>query len=313
MKNLDRTLEFPTARRVPESGYTLHGRRFDDPYAWLEQLDAPETRTWLAAQEAVTHAVLRAVPGREELRAAVARSARYARRSPPMAAGPHGREFLWQADASDEKLKLLLRRGKGAPLETVLDPNTWPTNEALVFAVPYPDGTRVALAQAVAGTPGAVIHVLDVETGQLLPGRPRGTSHTSVAWRPDASGFFYAACPEPGEVPPGDEAHWNAIYEHRLGSGTPARRVFGDDQEKEYWCSVKVSECGRFAVLSKWDYVHANVVSLLRLADDALVPVAPTMRSLNQVQVVGDSLLIQTDLEAPRGRLCIATMSASSE
>jgi hypothetical protein len=33
--------------------------------------------------------------------------------------------------------------------------------------------------------------------------------------------------------------------------------------------------CGRFAVLSKWDFVHANVVYLLRLADDALVPVAP--------------------------------------
>ena len=117
--------------------------------------------------------------------------------------------------------------------------------------------------------------MLDVETGRLLPDRPRGTSHASLAWRPDGAGFFYAACPEPGEVPAGDEAHWNAIYEHRLGSDAPARRVFGDDQVKEYWCSVKVSECRRFAVLSKWDYVHANVVYLLRLADEALVPVAP--------------------------------------
>ena len=214
---------------------------------------------------------------------------------------------------SDEKLKLMLRRGKDAPLETVLDPNTWASDEVLVFAVPSPDGALVAFGKAVGGTHDAVIHVLDVETGRLLPDRPRGTSHESLAWRPDGSGFFYAACPEPGEVPAGDEAHWNAIYEHRLGSGAPARRVFGDDHVKEYWCSVEISECGRFAVLYKWDFVHANVVYLLRLADDALVPVAPDMRSVNHVQVIGDSLLVHTDLDAPRGRLCVAPLTAPTE
>ncbi|SEM88090.1 prolyl oligopeptidase [Stigmatella aurantiaca] len=308
MKN--RTLEFPAARRDPERGYTLLGRWFDDPYAWLERLDAPETQSWLSAQEAVTRAVLQAVPGREVLRNAAARSACYARLSPPVPAGPPGREFFWQADADGEKLKFMLRRGKGAPLETVLDPNTWASNEALVFAVPSPDGMRLAFGKSVGGTHAAIIHVLDVETGRLLPDRPRGTSHASVAWRPDASGFFYAACPEPGEVPPGDEAHWNAIYEHRLGSGEPARRVFGDEHEKAYWCSVQISECRRFAVLYKWDYVHANAVYLLRLADDRLVPVAPTLRALNQVQVIGDLLLIRTDLDAPRGRLCVAPLTA---
>lgn len=313
MKKLNRALGVPTTRPDSDSGYTLHGKWFDDPYAWLERLDDAETQEWIAAQEAVTHAVLRAVPGRDWLRAAVARSARHARLSPPIPTGPHGREFLWQADANDDKLKFMLRRREGAPLETVLDPNTWAGDEALVFAVPSPDGALVAFGKAVGSTHDAVIHVLDVETRRLLPDRPRGTSHSSLAWRPDGSGFFYAACPEPGEVPVGDEAHWNAIYEHRLGSGAPARRVFGDDHVKEYWCSVKVSECCRLAVLYKWDFVHANVVYLLRLADDALAPVASGMRSLNQVQVIGDSLLIHTDLDAPRGRVCVAPLTAPTE
>src|SRR6266545_7095758 len=110
-------LAFPAARRDPDTEYTLHGRRFDEPYAWLERLDDAETRAWIAAQEAVTRAVLRAVPGRDWLRAAVARSARHARLSPPIRTGPRGREFLWQADPQDEKLKLRMRRGEGAPLE----------------------------------------------------------------------------------------------------------------------------------------------------------------------------------------------------
>lgn len=313
MKKLNQALEFPTTRRDPDSGYTLHGRRFDDPYAWLERLEDAETRAWIAAQEAVTHAVLRAVPGRDWLRADVARSARYARLSPPIRTEPPGREFLWQADADDDKLKFMLRRGEGAPLETVLDPNTWTSNEVLVFAVPSPDGRLVAFGKSIGSAHDAVIHVLDVETGALLPDRPRGTWHESLAWRPDGSGFFYAAYPEPGEAPPGDEAQWVAVYEHRLGSDAPARRIFGDDQVKEYWCSVQISECGRFAVLCKWDFVHANVVYLLRLADDALVPVAPAMRSVNYVQVIGEKLLAQTDLDAPRGRLCVAPLKAPTE
>jgi prolyl oligopeptidase len=296
-----------------ETGYTLHGKWFADPFIWLEQLDDPRTAAWVAAQEAATRQVLGAVSGRDWLRETVARASRYERRSAPLRTSPGGPEFCWLAGPDDDKQRLMLRRDEGTPMQAVLDPNTWAANEALVFAVPSPDGSFVAFGKAAGSAHDARIHVLEVRTGELLPDRPRGSSHESVAWRPDGSGFFYAACPEPGEVPAGEGAEWLAIYEHRLGSQSPDRRVFGDDQVKEYWCSVKVTECGRFALLYKWDFVHANVVFLLRLADDALLPVAPEMRSVNQVQVTGDSLLVTTDLDAPRGRLCVAPLATPTD
>jgi prolyl oligopeptidase len=82
--------------------------------------------------EAVTHTVLRAVPGRDWLRAAVARAARCARLSPPIR------------------------------------------------------------------THHAVIHVLDADTGRLLPDRPRGTRHESLAWRPDSTRFHACGAPRAG-------------------------------------------------------------------------------------------------------------------
>src|SRR5690349_17434701 len=126
-------MKAPKARRDPTSGYTVHGTHFDDPYLWLEHLDDPETKSWLAAQEAVAHAVLGAVPNRDALRAAVSQSTRHARLSAPIPTRS-GSEFIWKADAGDEKLALMLRRTKDAPLEPLLDPNTWPTEEVLVFA-----------------------------------------------------------------------------------------------------------------------------------------------------------------------------------
>ena len=252
-------------------------------------------------------------PGRDWLRrrSPAQRATRGCRRRFPP--GRTGVSSSGRRTPNDDKLKFMLRRGAGAPLETVLDPNTWAERRGA--------GVRRALARRRAG------RVREGRRQHPRRGDPRARRRDgaaasrpapryeprSLAWRPDASGFFYAAYPEPGEVPPGDEALWSAIYEHRLGSGAPARRIFGDDHVKEYWCSVKVSECGRFAVLYKWDFVHANVVYLLRLADDALVPVAPDMRSVNHVQVIGDSLLIHTDLDAPRGRLCVAPLTAPTE
>ena len=277
MKKLNPALAYPTTRRDPESGYTLHGRWFDDPYAWLERLDDEEARAWIERRRPSRALCWTRFPG----------ATGCGRRSPCEAlcatvaadsAGSNGREFVWQADASDEKLKFMLRRGKDAPLETVLDPNTWASDEVLVFAVPSPDGTLVAFGKAVGGAHDALIHVLEVETGR--PGsRPAPRHVARVA---------------------GMAAGWVRIFLRgisRAGGGARGRRVAVARRLRapaRVGCSGpaglrrrpreavlvrgRVSECGRFAVLYQWDFVHANVVYLLRLADDALVPVRPTCK-----------------------------------
>jgi prolyl oligopeptidase len=251
--------------------------------------------------------VLEGVSGRDWMRTAITRSTRHAQRSRPIGT-TSGRVFEWRAEADDEKLRFSVRPADDAPLEPVLDPNGWPDDEALVFAVPSPDGSRVAFGTARGSTHHPKIRLLEVDTGRVLLDQPWGRNHSSVAWRPDGSSFFYTADPEPGAAPAGEEAFWNAVYEHRVGVNAPARRVFGA-VVKEYWCSVEVSECGRFAVLTTWDFVHANAVFLMRLDDDSMVRVTPEMGSLNHVQVIDDWLLIRTDLDAPRGRCCVAPLS----
>ena len=239
--------DLPVARRDNDSGYVLHGRRYADPYLWMEDMADPEVRAWIAGQEAVTRGVLDSVTGREWLRDTVTRATRYERKTPPTETGPDGREFWWETATADNGARFMMRRSAGAQPEALLDPNGWPDGESLVFAEPSPDGTLVALGKAVGSEHGAVIHVLEVATGEVLSDRLRGTEHGSLAWHPDSRGFFYSACPEPGTVPADEEAHWNAVYEHRIGDEGASGRVFGYDDNKEYWCTVKVSECGRFA------------------------------------------------------------------
>jgi prolyl oligopeptidase len=293
----------PPARRDPDAGFEAHGRWFDDPYAWMDDLGATETKEWIAGQEAATRRVLDAVPGRDWLRAQLDRATAYSRQSVPMSAGADT-EFRWEADEHDEKLRLVLRRAGHDP-QTVLDPNTWPADEVLVFAQSSPDGRLVAFATSVGSHHGPLLRILDVETGEVLPDRPTGGNHASVAWLPDSSGFFFVATPSSSEV------YGEAVHEHTVGSGT--RPAVEPPSDPEFWPSVEVSECGRFAVITTWDFVHTTTVHLLRLSDRAVLPVAATMQSLNRVQVVDDTLLIHTDLDAPRGRLCTASLSAPQE
>ncbi len=286
------------ARTDPDSGFWFHGEWIPDPYEWLERFKDPEVIGWIGEQEATTHAILDAVPRRDRIRAAVTRASRYDRLSRPIRAG--GREFVWQAGPDGDKLALRMRREPDGPLETVLDPNSWSTTETLVYAAPSPDGRLVAFGKATGSTHDARIRILDVDSGTVLPDEPSGTSHMDPAWRPDSASFFYPAVADGKEV----------VLERRIGTAED-RQVFGG--HPDYWCSVSVSECGRYAILYQWDFVHANIVFLLRLSDNELVPVATTMQAINHVQVVDDELLIVTDLDAPRGRLCKASLSNPTE
>ena len=54
---------YPEAR-VAATRDTLHGVEVEDPYRWLESVDAAEVRAWTDAQNSFTRSTLDALPGR---------------------------------------------------------------------------------------------------------------------------------------------------------------------------------------------------------------------------------------------------------
>ena len=57
----------PPPTRVEVVRDTLHGVVIEDPYRWLEDQEAPETREWIEAQNEYSTSLLGEVKGREAL------------------------------------------------------------------------------------------------------------------------------------------------------------------------------------------------------------------------------------------------------
>ena len=60
------TLAYPVARRADQVD-DFHGTRVADPYRWLEDTDAPETRAWITAQNRLTDSYLESIPERRRI------------------------------------------------------------------------------------------------------------------------------------------------------------------------------------------------------------------------------------------------------
>src|SRR5262245_5123332 len=58
---------YPKARRS-EQVDDYHGTKVADPYRWLEDVDSPETRAWIEAENKITNGFLDKIPAREKIR-----------------------------------------------------------------------------------------------------------------------------------------------------------------------------------------------------------------------------------------------------
>ena len=59
--------QYPTTKKVQQYD-DYHGTQVADPYRWLEDTDAPETRDWIVAQNRLTQSYLKDIPAKEYIR-----------------------------------------------------------------------------------------------------------------------------------------------------------------------------------------------------------------------------------------------------
>ena len=297
----------PTADHVD----VHHGTRVADTYRPLEDADAPATRAWIAAENALTDAVLDGAAGRREIRARLAELWDHPRAGAPWRrgarwfqlrnAGLQDQDVLWVADAPEDEGTVLL------------DPNGLSADgtTALASVAVSESGAFVACATSEAGSDWHTWRVRRTATGKDLPDRIEWSKFSSAAWTHDDAGFFYGRYPEPPRDAAYDAPNRDMeLRYHRLGTDVADDLlVLATPQEPEWGYEPEVSDDGRLLIVSigrgtdpeNRVYVadlsegvdRATVRPLIDTADARYEPIAAVDRTI----------YLLTDREAPLGRV----------
>lgn len=298
----------------------FHGTKVADPYRWLEDLDAPTTRAWVARESTLTEAYFGGLPARDALRRRIGTLYNFERFDLPFAAG---RRFFYAHNTGLQNQSVLFKSEglEGAP-DVVLDPNALSKDGSLAVVgyVASDDGRLLAYGVSVSGSDWTDWHLRDLATGHDLPDVIRYTKYYPPSFARDGKGLYYSAFPAP---PPGTELSardlGNAVYYHALG--TPAavdRKLLEFAGHADWQYEPMVSEDGRWLVVTSGEgEVGDKGVNNLYLIDLASSPksVTPVREGFRAayIYVGADAgrLYFLTTLEAPNGKVIAVDPTAA--
>src|SRR5213594_3812539 len=296
----------PPVTRAEQVVDDVHGVEIADPYRWLEDGSSEEVRRWVESQSAYTRGLLEARPGRDAARRRLAKLLSIGTLTAPTPKG--GRYFYTRREGEQNQPILYVRDSlKGKDLALV-DPKALSPDGTAAIDWWYlsEDGSLLAYGVSISGDEKSTLRVLDVATGKALADVIPHTRYCALGWLADNSGFYYTRYPAPGDVPAGQENYNRHIFFHRLGvDWSKDSKVFGDRRKPEEIIELSVSPDGRYMVvwvLEGWSRSDLYVKDL-KGEGSPFVPVAEGIDALFQGEVIGDTLYLLTNLEAPRYRL----------
>ncbi len=249
----DEKLSYPATKTVDQVD-DYHGRKIADPYRWLEDPDAPDTRAWVAAQNKVTFGYLEKLPHRARLQKRLTELWNYERYGLPRKRGEA--YFYTRNDGLQNQSVLYVSQGPHGEPRQLLDPNRLSEDGTTALAgwTASDDGKLLAYGLQHGGSDWREWKVLDVATGQPLDDHLRWIKFSGVSWLNDGTGFFYSRYDEPK---PGQELtaanYYQKLYFHKIG--TPQSEdvlIYERPDEKEWGFSGEVTEDGHYLIISVW-------------------------------------------------------------
>ena len=204
------------------------GTTVTDSYRWMEDLAAPDVQQWAKAQADHARTVLDAIPGRAALLARIKElDASVKERVQAVSLSADGLVFYEKRGADDNQLKLYVRKGYRGAERLLVDPDALAkaaggVPQAIEFFSPSNNGKTVAYGISSGGSEDAVIHVMDVATGQELMAPIDRAHYSYVSWLPDDSGFFYLRLKAlPAGAPESEKYQGSVALFHRMKGGAP--------------------------------------------------------------------------------------------
>lgn len=312
---------YPPARRSDHVDHYFN-TAVPDPYRWMEDLESPELRIWIDAENTLTRTYLDQLPSRKTLRARMEELSNYERFSLPQRFGT--RFFYTRNSGLQNQAVLYWTEGLEGDPQVLFDPNTASADGTVALAglSVSEDGTLAALALAEAGSDWKIIRIRNVSSGNDLEDRIEWTKFSTPTWLHDGTGFFYSGYDAPPDGDPLKAVNLFAkLYFHRLG--TPQSEdtlIFDRPDDPEIFLHAGISDDGRYLWIHQSRGTSPNnELAYLDLGETLADVTAPVQTligkadaSYSPISNIGKRVLLQTTLEAPNGRVIALDLDSAA-
>ncbi len=306
-------LSYPVAARGTQVD-DYHGTSIADPFRWLEDVDAPATTAWVAAQNRLTDAFLAAIPQRTAIRNRLTQLWNYERFSAPFT--ENGRYFYFQNTGLQNQSVLYVQDGRNATPRVLLDPNVLSTDGtvALSGTAASDDGHYLAYSLSTSGSDWQELHVRDVNNGRDLPDVVKWVKFSGISWTHDNKGFFYSRYDEPTSGNKMTNTNKNhKLYYHRVGQAQSRDELVYDRPDQPDWLfDGTVSEDGQYLIITVSQGTDVRTRLYFIDLDNPGKPQIdnPVVRLIDRLDAEysfignrGTMFYVRTDRNAPRGRI----------
>ncbi len=297
---------YPKAKTV-DVVERYHGTQISDPYRWMEDENAPDLKTWIDAQNALTNSYLGSVEGRKKIQSRLTELWNYPRYSVPFHRGTQ--YFFSKNDGLQNQSVLYSQTGLAGEARILLDPNTLSSDGTIALSSTSmsKDGSLMAYGLSASGSDWQDVHVRSVATGKDFDDVLKWCKFASVAWKHDNSGFFYNRFPDPNTVPKGQESYNNKVYWHTLGTPQSADKlVYERPDAPDLSFSPFITDDGAYLALVIWrgtDPVNRFYYRPLNASGDFIRLMDKADAKYDFIANDGPVFYFQTNLDDPKDRI----------
>ena len=303
----DQPLVYPKTKTIDVVD-DYHGTKVPDPYRWMEDLDSPQIKEWVAAQNKVTFGYLEAIPQRKQINKRLTALWDYEKYGMPRKYG--SRYFFARNDGLQDQYVLYVTDSLDGQPRVLIDPNKLSADGTIALAGTSitDNGKLMAYSLAEAGSDWVEYHVRDVATGKDLSDHLKWIKFSGASWTKDNRGFYYTRYDQPEGDVLQDTNRFPKLCYHRLGTPQADDKVvFHAPDQPEWLFGAAVTDDGRYLGISIGKGTERkNLVYYMDLeaGDGEVVKLIDTLEAqYDFIDNDGPICWFFTDLDAPRGRV----------
>ena len=240
-------ITYPETKMVEQSD-DYFGTRVADPYRWLEDDNAKDTKDWVTAQNKVTFDYLDKIPYRGQWLQRLEAINNYPKYSTPFRNNEYF--YYYRNDGLQNQSVLYRQKGLKGTEELVLDPNRFSadgTTSLATFSLSK-NGRYAVVGKSSGGSDWRTFFIMDMNTFQYLPDSLAWVKVSGVAWQGD--GFYYSRYPAPEKALSAKNENHQVFY-HKVGTSQDKDLlVYEDKANLQRFHTVSTSEDERYVFLN---------------------------------------------------------------